>query len=95
MQYLWTVFLQLLQYCSAIFYRIDVFPDNGAAYVPPTPANSEPESIVVDTPAETPAEAPAETPAEAPAEAANTETGNDGETVIFTYDMTQLDDEDE
>ncbi|MBQ3425639.1 MAG: hypothetical protein IJH37_00660 [Clostridia bacterium] len=86
---------------------IDVFPDNGAAYVPPTPANSEPESIVVDTPADTPAEAPAETPAEAPAEtpaetptetpaeATNTETGNDGETVIFTYDMTQLDDEEE
>ena len=26
-QYLWTVFLQLLQYCSAIFYRVEVFPE--------------------------------------------------------------------
>lgn len=27
-QYFWTVFLQLLQYMSAIFYQIDTFPEN-------------------------------------------------------------------
>lgn len=65
---------------------IDVFPDTGAAYTPPAPAEPAAESIIVDAPVEAPVETPTETPAETPA----AETGEDEETEVFTFDMTEL-----
>lgn len=85
---------------------LDVYPDTETAYTPPAPAEPLPESITVDlsteTAEETPAEPAVETPAETvviPAETTPTEApsdtkgGYDEETGVFTFDMTELLDE--